>query len=90
MTKKYRTIEQESLICSYQTTDQYQFDFINKKVQPLDEYEKLYLKQQKVENGYSDLLNTNKTPLVQIREKGLLEKNKLKKLQENYEALKNR
>lgn len=27
MKKKYRTIEQEALICSYQSTDQYQFDY---------------------------------------------------------------
>ena len=45
MKKKFRTIEQETLICSYQSTDQYQFDFMPKKEQPLDEFEKLYQQQ---------------------------------------------
>lgn len=91
MTKKYRTIEQETLICSYQTPDQYQFDFINKKVHPLDEYEKLYRKKhQKVEDCKEDLLRYTSKPLMQAREQGLLQKNNLKKVQENYEALKNR
>jgi len=43
MKKKYRTIEQEALICSYQSTDQYQFDFNITKEAPMDEFEKMYL-----------------------------------------------
>lgn len=42
MKKKYRTIEQEALICSYQSTDQYQFDFNISKDKPMDEFEKLH------------------------------------------------
>lgn len=52
--KKYRTIEQESLICSYHSPDQYQFDIVKSKERDLDEFELNYLrennKKQKVEH----------------------------------------
>jgi len=42
MKKKYRTIEQEALICSYQSTDQYQFDYKITTPKPMDEFEQQY------------------------------------------------
>ena len=96
MKKHYRTIEQEALICSYQSTDQYQFDFNITKQRQMDEFELIHkenMSNNKFKKPNDDHEFAKPIPpktLELYRKMCHKQKRQMDKIQESYDALKSR